>query len=181
MTKAFTYTAITSLVLMAAIAGCQSYNPPLATVDSVDLQQYAGKWYEIARYDNWFQRNCVGVTATYTPLADGRIEVVNLCRERTLDGPIESIEGTARVVDGNTNAKLKVQFFPPFEGDYWILELGPEYEYAVVGEPGRRFLWILSREPIMDDEIYEDILAKLPAMGYDPGSLIRTPQAPPLP
>jgi apolipoprotein D and lipocalin family protein len=142
----------------------------------VDLELYAGTWYEIARYPNSFERGCVGTTAEYTPLPNGRIQVVNRCLESDLDGPGRTIEGTARVADPETNAKLKVTFFWPFEGDYWILELGEDYDYAVVGEPSRSFLWILSRTPTMDEALYQDILSRLPELSYDPDRLMLVPQ-----
>jgi apolipoprotein D and lipocalin family protein len=163
------------LALFAAtfmLAGCGASGPPLPTVEYVDLARYAGRWYEIARYPNSFERNCAGVTADYTPLPNGEIEVLNTCRKFTIDGRLESAKGTARVVDTETNAKLKVRFFGPFEGDYWIIGLDDEdYQYAVVGEPGRRFLWILSRTPQMDPEVYDSIIDLLPELGYDPGEL----------
>ena len=163
---------------LLALAGCGALNAPLPVVENVELDRYTGRWYEIARYPNRFERGCVGVTADYTLRADGRITVVNTCFEGALDGPVRTIEGVARVVDPVTNAKLAVTFFPPFEGPYWILELGADYEYAVVGEPGRDFLWILSREPSLDPVLYEDILTRLPALGYDPNRLEFVPQAP---
>jgi apolipoprotein D and lipocalin family protein len=151
--------------------GCGALYPPLDVVAKVELDRYAGTWYEIARYPNSFERGCVGVTADYTPRDDGRIDVVNTCFESSLDGPSRDILGSARVVDETTNAKLKVSFFWPFEGDYWIIDLAEDYSYAVVGEPARRFLWILSRTPAMDDALYEDIIAWLPEVGYDPDLL----------
>ena len=123
---------------------------PLTTVDHVDLQRYVGKWYEIARYPNRFQRKCQSdTTATYTLREDGKVQVANACREK--DGTMTTANGTAKVVDPKTNAKLKVTFFWPFYGDYWILGLGPDYQYAIVGEPDRKYLWILSRTPAMDE------------------------------
>jgi apolipoprotein D and lipocalin family protein len=107
------------------------------------------------------------VTADYALREDGRISVLNTCIEGNLDGDVRLIEGVARVVDRSTNAKLAVTFFAPFEGDYWILELGDDYEYAVVGDPSRTFLWILSREPVLDQDLYADILSRLPERGYD--------------
>jgi apolipoprotein D and lipocalin family protein len=151
--------------------GCGALYPPLDVVAKVELDRYAGRWYEIARYPNSFERGCVGVTADYTPRDDGRIDVVNTCFESSLDGPSRDIRGSARVVDETTNAKLKVSFFWPFEGDYWIIDLDEDYDYAVVGEPSRRFLWILSRTPQMDDDTYLGIVESLPAFGYDPGRL----------
>jgi apolipoprotein D and lipocalin family protein len=166
--------ALTGAVLLAG--GCGALQQPLSVTEKVDLERYAGKWYEIARYPNSFERGCVGVTANYEPRDDGRIDVLNVCRESTLDGPKRLIRGTARVVDSTTNAKLKVTFFWPFEGDYWILDLDEDYTYAVVGEPRREFLWILSRTPQMDEATYEDILDWLPDAGYDPDRLYIVPQ-----
>ncbi len=164
-------------VLSAFMAGCPSGdNAPLDTVSNVDLQRYAGKWYEIASYPAPFQAGCTGTTAEYTPRDDGKIGVLNTCNQDRLDGPVNSIQGTARVADPATNAKLKVSFFWPFEGDYWIIELDEEYQWAVVGEPSRQFLWILSRTPTMDEALYESILSRLPDKGYDPARLQRTVQ-----
>jgi len=171
----------TELILIFPVAvmlcgGCGAVYPPLEVVENVDLDRYAGKWYEIARYPNSFERGCVGVTAEYTPRDDGRIGVVNTCFESSLDGDSRQIRGSARVVDETTNAKLKVTFFWPFEGDYWIIDLDEDYQYAVVGEPRRDVLWILSRSPQLDQEIYEGLLSELPAKGYDPERLELVPQ-----
>ncbi|MCB9850213.1 MAG: lipocalin family protein [Phycisphaerales bacterium] len=165
------------LPILGSLA-CSAFYPSLPTVESVDLARYAGKWYEIARYPNFFEPDCVGVTAEYTLRDDGRVDVLNTCRKLTLDGEVETIEGIARTVDGSSNAKLRVSFFPPFEGDYWIIELDKNYEYAVVGEPSRSFLWILSREPELDSETYAAILANLPNLNYDPDRLERVTQIP---
>lgn len=165
---------LSSLVLI--LPGCGATGPPLAVVDFVDLERYAVKWYEIARLPNSFEINCTGVTAEYGLRSDGRIGVVNTCRKGDLDGRLDVIEGSARVADPETNAKLKVAFFLFFEGDYWILELGEDYEYAVVGEPGRRFGWILARDPQFGGESLDAILARLPDYGYDPDDFFFTPQ-----
>jgi len=149
--------------------------PPLETVRHVDLNRYTGRWFEIARYPNSFERKCArDVTAEYSMKENGAIRVVNACVTAT--GKIDRSEGTARVVDASTNAKLKVTFFWPFYGKYWIIGLGDQYEYAVVGEPSREYLWILSRTPVMQDAVYENILRQLAASSYDPGKLVRTPQ-----
>jgi len=124
-----------------------------------------------------FQKGCVATSATYTVLPGGRaVEVLNRCRSGSLDGPVRSIKGKARVVDEETSARLKVTFFWPFSGDYWIIDLGPEYEYAVVATPDRKYLWILSRTPRMDEEIYGRILERVRAQHFDPSRLERTPQ-----
>ena len=144
-------------------------------VQSVDLTRYAGQWYEIARLPNSFQKKCAdSVTANYTIRADGKIEVINRCRKAS--GEYATAKGKAKIVDKKTNAKLKVTFFWPFYGDYWILDLGPNYEYAVVGEPDRKYLWILSRSPRMDETILRQLLEKMAAKGFNTERMIRTLQ-----
>lgn len=150
--------------------------PALRTVDRVDIGRYMGRWYEIARYPAWFQRKCAKNTiAEYTLEGTGAVRVENRCT--TADGRVTSAKGRARVADGATNAKLKVKFnlFMP-AGDYWIIDLDPEYRWAVVGEPKRRYLWVLSRTPDIDEETYARICARLQEQEYDPGRLVRTPQ-----
>jgi apolipoprotein D and lipocalin family protein len=151
---------------------------PMQVVPSVDLAQYAGKWYEIARLPNRFQRDCASdTTATYTLRPDGKITVVNECRKP--DGRLKSARGTARVASGKEpNTKLKVTFFWPFSGSYWIIDLDPEYRWAVVGEPDRKYLWILSREPRLDAALYDQILDSAKHQGYDVGPLVKTRHTP---
>lgn len=145
----------------------------LTTVPSVDLKRYVGKWYEIARYPNRFQKKCASdTTANYTQLANGAIEVVNSCRKA--DGAMNTVRGKAKIVDGASNAKLKVTFFWPFYGDYWIIGLAPDYRYAIVGEPKRRYVWILSRTPQMSAQDYAEAIEKIRQAGYDPSRLMRT-------
>jgi apolipoprotein D and lipocalin family protein len=143
----------------------------------VDLSRYLGLWYEIARIDHSFQKNCVASTADYSLKPDGYIKVVNTRRKKNLDGEITSIEEKAWVVNKDTNAWLKVQFFWPFRGDYVIIDLDEkEYRYAVVGHPMRDYLWILSRTPQMDDGTYGEILSKISKQGYDLGRIKKYPQ-----
>lgn len=150
--------------------------PPLTTVEAVDLRRYAGKWYEIARYPNRFQRKCqADTTAVYTLRGDGKVQVVNACRQK--DGKITTARGTAKVVDKKSNAKLKVTFFWPFYGDYWIIGLSPDYQYAIVGEPSRKYLWILSRTPRMAEDTYREVLRLVETQGYDPAKLLQTRQS----
>jgi apolipoprotein D and lipocalin family protein len=163
-------------VVVAAAPTCAADKQPLEVVDAVDLDRYLGRWYEIASYPAWFQKNCTAVTADYALREDGLIEVVNSCRKGSLDGKLKKAKGRAKVVDTETNAKLKVSFFGPFWGPYWIIDLDPEYQWAVVGAPNRKYLWILSRSPQMDQELYDKIIARLPAMGYDPAGLNMTLQ-----
>jgi apolipoprotein D and lipocalin family protein len=164
-----------SLIMLGCTATAKD-KPPLTVVDRVDLERYLGKWYEIASYPAWFQKGCAGSTAEYSLLSDGKIRVVNQCRKNSLDGPLKESKGKAEVADTATNAKLKVWFFWPFKGNYWIIELDDNYQWAVVGEPSRKYLWILSRTPLMEEAVYEGILDRLPQKGYDPAGLRRTAQ-----
>lgn len=150
---------------------------PLKAVEHVDLARYLGKWHEIARYPNRFEKDCVSdVTAEYTRRDDGKITVKNACRKA--DGKSKESKGTAKVVDSASNAKLKVTFFWPFYGDYWVIDVDPEYKYAVVGEPDRKYLWVLSRTPELAPGVYERITAMVRELGYDPAKLVKTPQGP---
>ena len=167
---------------LATAAGCASSTterlglPPLQTVAHVELSRYLGTWYEIANFPQSFQRGCTATTATYGVRNDGDIDVVNRCRKGALDGDEKVATGRARVVDATTNAKLEVSFFRPFWGDYWIVELGDDYQYAVVGHPSRDYLWILGRAPTMAPDLYEAIVQRLAAQGYPTERLVRTLQ-----
>jgi apolipoprotein D and lipocalin family protein len=159
------------------LAACRPSAPPLAVVNEVDLDRYLGQWYEIASFPQRFQRGCVASTAHYARRDDGRIRVENACRDGSFDAEWRRVEGVAWVTDPEaSNAKLKVQFFWPVRGDYWIIELDPDYRYAVIGHPSREYLWILSRTPAMDPQVYEKLLARIAAHGFDPDRLERTPQ-----
>lgn len=151
--------------------------PPLRTVPHVEVERYLGTWYEIARFPHRFQRGCTATTAEYALRKDGDLDVVNRCRDGTPDGPEKVARGRARIVDRATNARLEVSFFRPFWGDYWIVELGDDYGYAVVGHPSRDYLWILSRAPAMSPELYAGILERLRAQGYETERLERTVHA----
>ena len=162
-----------------AAAGCAQTTtarrnlPTLQTVPRVDLERYLGTWYDIASFPQRFQRGCTGTTATYSKRPDGEIDVLNRCLK---DGKEKSARGRARVVDRATRSKLEVSFFRPFWGDYWIIDLGANYEYSVVGHPSRDYLWILGRAPTMQDAVYAGILARLRAQGYEVERLSRTLQ-----
>ena len=145
----------------------------LEVVSAVDLSRYAGRWYEIARLPNRFEKKCAdSVTATYTLRSDGKVDVVNRCRKA--NGEFTTAKGKAKIADKKTNAKLKVTFFWPFYGDYWILDLGPDYQYAVVGSPDRDYLWILSRTPQFDEQLYQQLVEKMAARGFETEKMIRT-------
>jgi apolipoprotein D and lipocalin family protein len=186
-------TRVRSLLCLAAIlalAACASPTapaasadlPPLKTVAKVDLQRYLGTWYEIARTPFGIQdRNCArATTATYSARDDGAIDVLNRCLRA--DGTAFAAQGLATVVDATTNARLEVTFLPQWlrwlpvgRGDYWVIELAPDYSYVVIGEPQRRYLWILARTPTMDAATFRGIVARLPAHGYDPARLVPSP------
>ena len=149
--------------------------PELTTVPRVELTRYVGRWFEIAKYPNRFERDCDrDVKALYTRLEDGSIEVENSCIQA--NGKPKVSKGKAKVADERTNAKLKVKFFWPFYGDYWVIDLDPQYRWAVVGEPHRKYLWILSRHPHMDAAEYASITSRLAAKGYDATKLVTVNQ-----
>lgn len=169
-----------ALVAVVAILAAQDSAPgPVRSVPEVDLGRYAGKWHEVARLPNKFQSKCVGeTTADYELLADGAIRVVNACRGA--DGRITKVEGRARLAnrDGPTS-RLKVRFAPAILswlpmvwGDYWVLELTPDYGAALVGTPDRKYLWVLSRTAQLDDSIYRRLVATAAAQGFDIARLI---------
>jgi apolipoprotein D and lipocalin family protein len=162
-------------LVLAALLGMATatFGAELQVVPSVDLARYAGKWHEIARLPNWFQRGCAtAATATYTLRPDGKVTVLNECR--AAGGKVKQAKGTAKVASASgPNTKLKVTFFWPFYGDYWIIDLDPEYRWAVVGEPGRKYLWILAREPRMEEALYRRLLDRATAQGYDVSKIIR--------
>lgn len=175
---------LVGLIAMLWAAGCarstteRLHLPVLETVSYVDLGRYLGTWYEIASFPQSFQRGCTGTTATYTLRDDGELDVINRCRLDSLDGKEKVARGRARLVDRTTNAKLEVSFFRPFWGPYWIIDLAQDYSYAVVGHPGRDYLWILSRTPTMSEPTYKTIVTRLKDQGYETSRLVRTLQGP---
>jgi apolipoprotein D and lipocalin family protein len=145
----------------------------LEVVPHVELEKYLGKWYEIAHLPAKFQEGCNQTTATYTLSKDGSISVLN---QSIKNGKMKQAKGKAKVVDNNSNAKLKVTFFWPFYGDYWILKLGDNYDYSIVGTPNRKYLWILSRTSQMDDKLYSILTEYAKSKGFDVNKLIKTIQ-----
>jgi len=174
MRKLLLYTLTVSLLCIQTRAVAEV--DKLTTVAAVDLERYLGHWYEIARLPAWFQRKCSGDTsATYTRSANG-IEVLNRCR--TARG-FDEARGIARIVEPQSNAKLQVSFFSllgwrPVWGDYWVIQLAADYSWAVVGEPSRRYAWVLAREPQLSEATLAAIMAKLEQQGYDPQQLLFT-------
>lgn len=152
--------------------------PELKTVEHVDVTRYMGTWFEIAKFPQRFERGLVGVTANYTLLPNGKVRVLNKGYRENFNGELSTAEGKAWIVDTATNAKLKVSFFWPFAGNYWILELGKDYEYVVVGDESRKYLWILSRTPQMDEALYEGLVKRVQDKGFDISKLEKNPQKP---
>jgi apolipoprotein D and lipocalin family protein len=155
---------------------------PLDTIAALDAKRYMGTWYEIAKFPNIFQRKCAGNTsATYSLLDDGRVRVINRCRRA--DGGEDAVEGVAHQIGGAASPKLEVRFAPAILsfiplvwGDYWVIDLDENYQLAAVSEPRRKYLWILSRTRQVDPAVYQALLGRLAAKGFDLSKLERTPQ-----
>ncbi|MFZ0427346.1 MAG: lipocalin family protein [Acidobacteriota bacterium] len=168
--------------LSLATAAAADQDAP-RTVAQVDLDRYLGRWYEIARYPNRFQDFCAGdVTATYEREGPDRLKVINRCR--TAEGDLKTAEGAGKVVKGSGGARLKVRFAPRFLSflpfvwaDYWILGLDSAYQWAIVGTPDRKYLWILSRKPSLEPAVYEALLEQVRGQGFDPARLVLTRQS----
>ncbi len=166
-------------VMLLALAGCAGGESTVRTVPSVDLTRYAGTWYEVARYPNRFEDgsrlNCADVTAEYSLRPDGQVGVVNRCRN-AVDGEQKDARGTAYAVEGAGGAKLRVSFFWPFYGDYWVLGLAPDYGWAVVGDPGRDYLWVLSRTAVLPAGAFAAAMDSARLQGFDTARLKWTTQ-----
>ncbi len=164
------------LVIMGFLITFSSYSCdskiPLSTVRNVDLVRYSGTWYEIASYPQFFERGCTNVKATYTP-QNNYIEVFN---QSIKNGAPNDIKGKAFVVKNSGYAKLKVQFFWPFKGDYWIIDLASDYSWAIVSDPKRKTLWILSRNQRMDEVLYNSLIDKLVMNGFDKRKIVKMVQ-----
>lgn len=176
MRKTLLKIAVASVLLtILSTAGCQLKTPEdmdFSTVDKLDLERYMGKWYEIARFDHRFERNLVGVTATYSIRDDGKIKVVNAGYKNSLDGKYKETVGKAKQPNPDEPGKLKVSFFLFFYADYYILELDEEYQWALIGSSSDKYLWILSRTPQLDQDTLDHILGKAKERGYDTNRLI---------
>lgn len=166
---------------IGAVAGLGLYNylkniskPKLEVFPQVDLEKYLGEWYEIARLPAPFEKECYSTKAVYEKNPDGTISVTNSCRINSTQGKLKTAKGKAFISDPETNAKLKVRFVWPFSGNYWILDVGPDYEYALVGEPSRKYLWILSRTQTLDKIIIEKLVQKAINRGFNTHHLIFT-------
>jgi apolipoprotein D and lipocalin family protein len=162
------------ILAMVAFKACSQEKP--SVVQSVDLKKYSGIWYEIARLPNPFEKNLKCVTAQYTLREDGRITVLNKGHKISDPSVVSSSEGVAWVPDKNVPAKLKVRFFWPFSGNYWIINLDKDYKYVLVGDPSYKYLWILGRERTMDEGIYKMLLDRAVKEGFDVKPIIKVEQ-----
>ncbi len=172
------WSLIMSIVFIALLLTCPvvvaaaQNEKSLKTVSNVNLDRYAGLWYEIAKIPNRFQRKCDrGTTAQYALREDGKIDVINRCFDKA--GKVIEAKGIARIVDAESNAKLKVSFVKIFGlslfwGDYWIIGLGADYDFAIIGTPGRKYGWILSRTPTLNQDKLNKIFELLREQGYNP-------------
>lgn len=173
-----------TLLLVAAmgLSACTSMpvgNPNVPEpAKAVDFERYQGRWYEFARYENRFERDCAGVTADYARRPDGLISVVNTCRKGAPDGPVEVARGRAKPTGDAKGAKLKVSFFGPFFGDYWVLDRAEDYSWSIVGEGSGRYLWVLTREAEPSPEARAALIARVSGLGYDTKLLHMTAQPP---
>jgi len=164
---------LTRLIILFSFMTAITNAQELKTVLSVDLKKYSGTWYEIASFPQRFQKGCECTTAEYTPTDKDYIIVENKCKK---NGKESSIKGKAFVDKNSGNSKLKVQFFWPFKGKYWIIDLADDYSYAVVSHPNKKYLWILSRTKIMNEEVYKGIVSRLKEKGFDLSKLKITKQ-----
>ena len=168
---------ISTLVLLAAAAGCKAHAKTTTidrrTVDLLDLKKYMGRWYEIARFDHSFERNLEQCEAFYALLPDNRVSVTNSGINIKTDKKKISY-GKAKL--GDREGQLRVSFFLFFYSDYNILALGEGYEWALVGSKSPKYLWILSRRPVMDEKTYNHIVEIAQERGYDTSKLIRVSQ-----
>lgn len=183
------FASMLTLPLALASAACVGSPGPVGNTavpqpaKPVALDAYLGKWYEYGRYEAPFQKGCEGVTAEYSLRDDDKIKVVNSCYEESIDGEFKQSTGKAKIVEDSSGAKLKVSFFGPFYGDYWVLDRGPEgmdglYDWSIVGEPSGRYLWMLTREAQPDAATRTLLEQRVRELGYDWGLVRLTKQRP---
>ncbi len=171
-------TLVLAVVLGVTLTACTSSDPlpgsnPPATVASVDVQRYLGTWFQQALIPNRFQSMCASDTSATYAMDGNNLSVLNRCKGT--DGSLESAKGIAKIVEGSNNAKLRVSFFRPFYGDYWVLALDPNYQWVLVGDPSRQYGWVLSRNAKLDDATFTQIMARATAAGYDKALFVKSP------
>lgn len=177
-----TFRKLLSLGLALTLSGCAALAPPPPVGNravpqparAVELDRYLGRWYELYRYDAAFQKGCEAASADYSRNPDGTIRVLNSCRKGAVDGPLKTATGRAKIADTATGAKLRVSFFGPFYGDYWVLDHDEDYRWSIVGEPSGRYLWILSRDPAPSEAVRAQLRQRATQLGYDVSLLRET-------
>jgi apolipoprotein D and lipocalin family protein len=163
--------------IVASLAGLSAGAAPLETVPSLDVMRYMGRWYEIARFQQTFEKDLVGVTAEYALRPDGKVSVLNSGFKGSLDGKLKTARGVARIPDPARPSRLKVTFFWPFAGDYLVFGLDEkDYSWALVGDDSRKYLWFLAREPSVSPELLASMKDLATAQGFDLGQLYEVPQ-----
>lgn len=182
MSKIYSALFCACIFIFSFTVSAQGSDIPVKTIPALDVQRYLGTWYELAKYPNWFQKKCVSNTkAVYSVRPDGDLKVLNSCR--TAEGSVSEAEGVARQIGGKDSPKLEVRFAPAWLsfipmvwGDYWIIDLDSQYQVAVVSDPRREYLWILSRAPQINQNIYADLLQRLQSQHFDIRKLELTTQ-----
>ncbi len=175
----FSILVITLIIMAIFSLSCKTQKTMIdnTVVKELDVQRYLGTWYEIARFNHSFERGLVGVTAKYSLRDDGKIKVVNSGYKDSLNGKFSQAEGKAKIPDPiNNPAKLKVSFFLFFYGDYYVMELDKDYQWAVIGSSSDKYLWILSRKPQIKQDLYNELRERLKKRGYDVSKLIEVRQ-----
>ena len=171
------YFVITIIILVQTFCGCNAIkSQTMKTVEKVDIERYMGTWYEIARFPHWFEKRLVGVTATYSLKKNGKVKVINMGYKDSLTGKLKRAKGFAKIPDPKVLGRLKVYFFWPFGGDYLILDLDENYKYVLVGDSSLKYLWILGRNPQLDDVIYNQLVDKAKSLGFDTTKLAKVAQ-----
>ncbi|MFZ4777644.1 MAG: lipocalin family protein [Terrimicrobiaceae bacterium] len=170
--------AFIALFSLLTLAACSTMpkQPPLKTVDHVDMQKFMGPWYVIGTIPWIVEKNNVGTMDIYEPRKDGKIDIRYVFHKKSLDAPRQEWKAVGRVVDTKTNARWAIQFIWPFEAPYLVLALSPDYQQTVIGHPSRDLVWIMSRKPVMSDQDFEKTVRDLAAQGYDPKRIVRVPQ-----
>lgn len=172
-----------SIFLFSSFSYSQTADVPVKTIAALDVSRYLGTWYEVAKFPNWFQKKCASNTqAIYSVRPDGNLKVLNSCKQA--DGEISQAEGLARQIGPTDSPKLEVRFAPTWLaflplvwGDYWVIDLDPQYQVAAVSDSRREYLWILSRTPQIDKKAYEELLMRLQAQQFDVRRLELTTQS----
>jgi apolipoprotein D and lipocalin family protein len=169
--------AVAAIAVMASLAACSTANDsklaPMPVVDKVDVARYLGTWHQVAWIPNSFQGDCVSDTKATYSLDGADLRVLNQCKDAA--GKMTEAIGIAKIVEGSNNAKLRVSFFRPFYGNYWVLALDPDYKWVLVGEPKREFGWVLARDNKLDAATLNRILDRAVSLGYERAAFKMSP------